>query len=175
MAAGNFRRPLFFAMLADEGLHAFVVGAAAAFGDDPVDDLIGVGDVAGFAVDTVGGVDFEFEVAGFGDGLVDGGGTKILAGVAVLDGAFCGADVEIGDVKMAGLIFFMARAGVVDVGEAIESEFAVALEARRRGMAVDVVIVLVAGFDVHRIDEAAAAGDELQAGVEESAVEAVLE
>ena len=39
-------------------LHAFVVGAAAAFGDDPVDDLVGVGDVAGFAVDAVGGVDF---------------------------------------------------------------------------------------------------------------------
>ena len=45
----------------------------------------------------------------------------------------------------------------------------------RRGMAVDVVIVLVAGFGAHGIDEAAAAGDELQAGVEEAAVEAVLE
>ncbi len=75
---------------------------------------------------------------------------------------------------MAGLIFFMARAGVIDVGEAIERELAVALEARRRGMAV-VVIVLVAGFGVHGIDEAAPTGDELQAGVEEAAVEAVFE
>ena len=39
-------------------LHAFVVGAAAAFGDDPIDNLVGIGDVAGFAVDAVGGVDF---------------------------------------------------------------------------------------------------------------------
>jgi hypothetical protein len=39
-------------------LHAFVVGAAAAFGDNPIDDLVGVGDVAGFAVDAVGGADF---------------------------------------------------------------------------------------------------------------------
>ena len=126
-------------------------------------------------MDAVGGVDFEFEGAGFDDGLVDGRGTEVLAGVAVLDGAFRGADVEIVDVKVARLIFFVARAGVVDVGEAIEGEFAVAFEARGSGMAVDVVIVLVAGFGVHRIDEAATPGDELQAGVEKAAVEAVLE
>ena len=39
-------------------LHAFVVGAAAAFGDNPIDDLVGIGNVAGFAVDAVGGADF---------------------------------------------------------------------------------------------------------------------
>src|SRR5712692_5659133 len=33
--------------------HSFVVGTAAAFGNDPVDDLIGIGDVAGLAVDAV--------------------------------------------------------------------------------------------------------------------------
>ena len=38
--------------------HAFVVGAAATFGDDPIYDLVGVSYVAGFAVDAVGGVDF---------------------------------------------------------------------------------------------------------------------
>jgi hypothetical protein len=37
--------------------HAFVVGAAA-FGDNPIDNLAGAGDVEGFAVDAVGGVDF---------------------------------------------------------------------------------------------------------------------
>jgi ketosteroid isomerase-like protein len=31
---------------------------AAAFGDDPIDNLVGIGDVTGFAVDAVGGVDF---------------------------------------------------------------------------------------------------------------------
>ena len=78
-------------------------------------------------------------------------------------------------MQMAGLIFFVARAGVIDVGEAIEGEFAVAFETLGRGMAIDLVIVLVAGFDAHRIDEAATAGDELQAGVEEAAVESVFE
>jgi hypothetical protein len=38
--------------------HTFVVWAAATFWRDPVDDLVGIGDVAGFAVDAVGGVDF---------------------------------------------------------------------------------------------------------------------
>ena len=78
-------------------------------------------------------------------------------------------------MQMAGLIFFVARAGVIDVGEAIEGEFAVAFEALGRGMAIDLVIVLVAGFGAHGIDEAATAGDELQAGVEEAAVESVFE
>src|ERR1700674_1702968 len=73
--------------------HAFVVGAAAAFGDYPVDDLVGIGDVAGFAVHAVGGVDLKLESIFFLHGFVDGGGTKILAGIAVLDGATVGANV----------------------------------------------------------------------------------
>ena len=39
-------------------LHAFVVGPATAFGDHPIDDLVGIRDVAGFAVNAVGGIDF---------------------------------------------------------------------------------------------------------------------
>jgi hypothetical protein len=38
--------------------HAFIVGAAAAFGDFPIDYLVRIGDVAGFTVDAVGGIDF---------------------------------------------------------------------------------------------------------------------
>jgi hypothetical protein len=76
-SAGAFRRPFFWGGGADDlktgepglhrqkpagyqrsPLHAFVVGAAAAFRNDPVDDLVGVGYVAGFAVDAIGGVDF---------------------------------------------------------------------------------------------------------------------
>jgi|HubBroStandDraft_5_1064220.scaffolds.fasta_scaffold483895_1 hypothetical protein len=37
--------------------HAFLVRATA-FWYDPIDNLVGIGDVAGFAVDTAGGVDF---------------------------------------------------------------------------------------------------------------------
>jgi len=97
-------------------LHAFIVGAAATFGDYPIDDLVGVGDVAGFAVHAVGGVDLEFESVFFLNRLVDRGGTKILAGVAVLDGAAGGADVEVVNDQVAGLIFFVAGSGVIDVG-----------------------------------------------------------
>jgi hypothetical protein len=39
-------------------LHSFVVGTAAALGNNPIDNLVGVGDVAGFAVDAIGGADF---------------------------------------------------------------------------------------------------------------------
>ena len=42
-----------------EDLHAVVVGAAAAFGGDPGDDLVRIHDVAGFAVDAVGEVDLQ--------------------------------------------------------------------------------------------------------------------
>ena len=37
------------------------------------------------------------------------------------------------DVQVAGLVFFVARAGMIDVGQAVEGEHAVALKARRRG------------------------------------------
>src|SRR5260370_8343358 len=45
-------------------LHALVVGAAAAFGDDPVNDLVGIGDVARLAVHAIRGVDFQLPVPG---------------------------------------------------------------------------------------------------------------
>src|SRR5271165_1836628 len=108
--------------------HAFVVGAAAAFGNDPVDDLVGVGDVAGFAVHAVGGVDFQFCAGGIFSDFVDRGGAEILAGVAVLDDAFGRADVQIADQEMRWLVVVVARAGVVDVGEAIKGQRAVAFK-----------------------------------------------
>ena len=53
-------------------------------------------------------------------------------------------------MQVAGLIFVVARAGVIDVGEAIEGELAVALEARglidEHAVAIEIVIFLVAGL-----------------------------
>src|SRR5437868_11972168 len=63
---------------------------------------------------------------------------------------------------MAGLIFFVARAGVIDVGEAVEGEFAIAFEPLRRRAAVDFPVGLVARVRAHGIDQAAAAGDLLK-------------
>ena len=111
------------------GLHAFVVGAAAAFGRNPVDDLIGVGDVAGFAVDAVCRADFQFGLALVQHHLVNRGGTKVLAGVAVFADAAVTANIGLENNQVAGLIFFVARSGMIDVCQAVKGEFAVALEA----------------------------------------------
>src|SRR3979409_1922806 len=43
--------------------HAVVVGTTAAFGNDPVDNLIGIGNVAGLAVNAICGIDFQFQAA----------------------------------------------------------------------------------------------------------------
>src|SRR5580658_3019934 len=76
---------------------------------------------------------------------------------------------------MTRLIFFVARAGVVDVGQAVEGEFAVAFEALGRMAAVNLFVVLVAGVNVHGIDKAAATRNLLKSAEEESAVETVFE
>ena len=115
------------------GLHAFVVRSSATLGRNPVDNLVGIGDVTGLAVHAVGGVDFQTSHAFFLDHLVDRRRAEILAGISVLGDASAHADVGIEHVQMARLIFLMARTGIVDVGEAIESELAVALKARRGG------------------------------------------
>ena len=67
----------------------------------------------------------------------------------------------------------MARAGMVDVGQAIEGELAIAFEALARRMPV-FVVMLVARPRAHRIDQAAASRDKLEPGVKKSADEAVL-
>src|SRR5215471_12203705 len=109
-------------------LHSFVIGPTAALGNNPVDNLVRVGDVASLTVHAIRGADFQFgRAAGFLDHFVDRRGAKILAGVSVLDHAFRGADVGVGNAQVAGLILFVARAGVIDVGEAIERKFSIAL------------------------------------------------
>src|SRR5208282_4175320 len=62
--------------------HSFIVRPASAFGGNPVDDLVGIGDVARLAVDTVRGANLQFRRAFVGDHFVDGRGAKILAGIA---------------------------------------------------------------------------------------------
>jgi hypothetical protein len=109
-------------------LHAFVVGAAAAFGRNPGDDLVGVGDVAGLTVDAVGSVELEALAVAFGDDFIDRRGTEVLAGVAVLFDATGGADVGVGHQQVRGLVFLVAGAGVEDVGDFVEGKLAVGLE-----------------------------------------------
>src|SRR5271170_6184098 len=100
--------------------HSFVIRAATSFGWNPIDDLIRVGDVTGFAVDAVRRVDFELRGAFFGNDLIDGGGTEILAGVSVLPNTAIAANVGVEDMEVAGLILFVSRARMIDIGETVE-------------------------------------------------------
>jgi hypothetical protein len=143
-------------------LHTFVVGASAALGNDPVDDLVGIGDIAGLTVDAVGGANLQLKRAVFVYRLIDGRGTKVLTGIAVLDRAFSGANLQVVHDQMARLIFFVPRPGVVDVGQAVEGELAISFEALWCRTAIHVVIMLVTGFDTHGVDQAAPSGKELQ-------------
>jgi hypothetical protein len=127
-------------------------------------------------VHTIRGADFQSQFAvGFFRHFVDGSRTEVLAGVAVFFYALRGADVGVGNAKMARLIFFVARARVVDVGEAIKRQFAIAFEALGRGTAIDFPVGFVARVRAHGINQAAAAGNLLKRSVKKTSQHAVLE
>ena len=72
------------------------------------------------------GIDLEMNPGFVSRHFVNGSGTIILARVAVLANAAIRADIPIADVQMARLIFFVTRAGIIDVGQAIKGEQAIA-------------------------------------------------
>src|ERR1700730_2236713 len=82
---------------------------------------------------------------------------------------------------MTGLIFFVARAGVIYVRQTVKGQFAVTLKAFWLALrsahcrAIELFVGLVARMSAHGIDEAAASGNELQAGVEQSREQTMLE
>src|SRR5215203_1227260 len=95
------------------GLHALVLWTAAAFGRDPVDDLIRIHDVAGLTVHAVGGVDLQLLPALAGvHHLVDVGRAEARAGIPVLLAATRRTDVRVVDDEMGRLILGMPRARV---------------------------------------------------------------
>ena len=59
--------------------------------------------------------------------LVNIGRTEVLAGAAEFFYAALVADIRVVNDEVRGLIFFMLRARVVEIGQFVESEFAVAL------------------------------------------------
>src|SRR6266853_4338369 len=110
-------------------LHAVVVRSAAALGWDPGNDLIRVGDVAGLAVNAIRRVQanaLRVGLSGVVNHFVDIGRAEILARVAEFFYAARIADVGVVNDEMSGLVLFMLGAGVVEVGELVESQFAVA-------------------------------------------------
>ena len=83
---------------------------------------------------------------------------------------------SIENVQVAGLILFVTRAGMIDVGQPVKGENAIALKARRRRTrAVELVILLIAGRHAHRVDQAAPAGHKLCGRVRQAEPQPVLE
>ena len=101
-------------------LHIQIVRSPSAFRGDPVYVFGRVLDIAGFAVDAVGRIDLQFGLAFLRYHFVNRRGTKILAGISIFADATIAANIWFKDNKVAGLIFFVACAGMIDVGEAIE-------------------------------------------------------
>src|SRR5262245_35230816 len=90
-----------------------VIRAAAAFGRDPCDDLIRIGDVAGLAVHAVRGIDLQLERTGLrlvGHHLVDVRRAEVLARISELLAALRGAHARVRDLEMHGLILVVLRA-----------------------------------------------------------------
>src|SRR5208282_691024 len=110
-------------------LHAVVIRATAAFRWHPGDDLIWVLNVAGFAVDAVGWVQTDALAVRRGrvvQHFVNVGRAEILAGAGKLFQATIVADVSVFNQQMSGLIVFVLRAGMVEVGELVEGELTIA-------------------------------------------------
>src|SRR5262249_22183455 len=100
------------AILPSSGLQLLIVRPRASFGSRPVDHLVGILDVAGLAMDTVGGVDLQAPATlPVIDHLVHAGGTGFLAGVAELGRATIRAHARIEDLQVRGLAFIMCGGG----------------------------------------------------------------
>ena len=82
------------------------------------------------------------------DHFVDGRGTEILAGIAVFADAAVAANVRLEDDQVARLVFVVARAGMIDIGQPVERELAIAFETRglidQRAVAIELLVFLVA-------------------------------
>src|SRR5579884_1048029 len=116
-------------------LHASVNGPLAALRRDPRNNLIRICNIARLAVDAVGKVDGQITVnltvRLFKDRFVNFRGAKVRARITVFDGTFVAADVRVGNMQMARLIFFVDRAAVIHVGELVERDDVVDGGARR--------------------------------------------
>src|SRR5947209_10475300 len=109
-------------------LHPIVIRPAAALGRHPGDDLVGVHDVAGLAVDTVGRIQVYLLAVGHVCGLhhlVHIGWAEMLAGISELLHATGIADIGVMNDQMRRLVFFMLRAGMIKISQLVEGELAV--------------------------------------------------
>src|SRR5262245_52305277 len=87
-------------------LQQIVSGSTTALGCDPIDNLVGIHDVAGFAVNTVGGVNLQTlsSITRFRH-FINSGRAKELARITIFIGAARMAYIGLNDDQMAGLVF----------------------------------------------------------------------
>src|SRR5258708_3111676 len=166
-------------------LHPIVIRAAAALGWNPGNDLIGILNVASLAVHAVRGIQADALAMGRGfvvHHLVDVRGAEILAGAAELFHAPVVTDVGVLNQQMRRLIFFMLGAGMIEVGEFVEGELAVAFSGTKHvlfgasagGEVGERLQVLVARTRWRAVAEAAVKNF-LESSVEHSGDHAILE
>src|SRR5690606_16125178 len=101
------------------GSKVLVVRAGAALRRHPVDDLVGILDVAGLAVHAVGGIDLQALAGLVLDDLVDAGRAEARAGIAVFLGTAADADIGVGHPQVDRLVLVVLGGGEVDAGQAV--------------------------------------------------------
>lgn len=167
-------------------LHAIVVRAASTLRWYPSDDLVRVSNVAGLAMDAVGWVQadaFTVGLLGVIDHFIDVGGTEILAGATEFLDATRITDVGVMNDQVRRLIFFMLGAGVIEVGELVEGELAIAFrrakQMRFRAAVGSQVRQFFKSFGPGTVGgtatQATSTGELLNPGVQHSPPEAMLE
>jgi hypothetical protein len=93
-----------------------IIRSRTTFRRHPVDDLVGIFDVAGLAVHAIGGVDLQAFTCIVLHDFIDIGGAEARARVAVFLGALCDAHGSVGNVQMDRLVFVVFGGGEVDAG-----------------------------------------------------------
>ena len=161
------------------GLEPVVMGAAAPFGRNARDDLVGIGDITGLAVNAIRGIDLQVCTGAIRIvfHLVYRGRTEILAGIAVLNRAAMVTNIKVRNLQVRGLVFLMMCARVEHVRNLIEGKLAIGFDSYRRipRALVEAPHVFVAGQRRVSSVQSAAASKKLQAPVRDAAPEAVLE
>ena len=155
------------------------MGAAAPFGGNPGDNLVGIGDITSLAVNAIRGINLQVCTGAIRIffHLVYRRRTEILAGIAVLNRTAMVANIKVRNLQVGGLIFLMICARVEHVRNLIEGQLAIRFDPCRRipRALIETPHVLVAGQRRIASVQSAAASKKLQATVRDAAPEAVLE
>src|SRR5262249_30821995 len=139
--------------------HVPVIRSPAALWRNPINNLVGIHNVTGFAMDAVGEINLQSSATpGLLYHLVDIRRAEAFARVPVFPGTPVHTNVCVGNLQVARLILRMFGPRIVDVSHLIERELAVEFQARipvtfeER----DALHMLVAGVDRKPFGQSAA-------------------